>query len=150
MLLSDFEENEYYPIGLVTGLEIHQLAYQLNEKMGARFHRKKEDLQPDQQSYFQHFLWADDSRGLSCHLIANHCWLEQSGQDKNSLDLFELSPSKKVSLLPEFEKLDFFVVQEDWEQTHTFLQAFKQIPAIQMSQVIRDAKHRSLFQLIWD
>lgn len=129
-------------------MESHQLAYQLNQKMNAFFRRKPQDINIFKQAEFSHFEWVDPQRDIRCHILANHCWVEDK-TTKNSFNLLELSPSKKVSLIPEFEMIDFFIVQEDWDQTSRFLTAFQNIAAIEMSQVIENSKHRELFNFVW-
>lgn len=129
-------------------MESHQLAYQLNQKMNAFFRRKPQDINIFEQAEFSHFEWVDPQRDIRCHILANHCWVEDK-TTKNSFNLLELSPSKKVSLIPEFEMIDFFIVQEDWDQTSRFLTAFQNIAAIEMSQVIENSKHRELFNFVW-
>lgn len=146
--LEDLQENDIFPIGIRTSMEPHQLAYQLNQKMDAIFRRKQKDIQIAEKAVFSHFEWEDTTRDIRCHILANHCWVEDNTV-KNSLNLFELSPSKKVSLIPEFEMIDFFIVQEDWDQTSRFLTAFQNIAAIEMSQVIENSKHRELFNFVW-
>ena len=146
--LEDFQENDIFPIGIRTSMESHQLAYQLNQKMNAFFRRKPHDINILEQAQFSHFEWVDPQRDIRCHILANHCWVEDK-TTKNSLNLLELSPSKKVSLIPEFEMIDFFIVQEDWDQTSRFLTAFQNIAAIEMSQVIENSKHRELFNFVW-
>lgn len=146
--LEDFQENDIFPIGIRTSMESHQLAYQLNQKMNAFFRRKPQDINIFEQAEFSHFEWVDPQRDIRCHILANHCWVEDK-TTKNSFNSLELSPSKKVSLIPEFEMIDFFIVQEDWDQTSRFLTAFQNIAAIEMSQVIENSKHRELFNFVW-
>lgn len=146
--LEDFQENDIFPIGIRTSIESHQLAYQLNQKMSAFFQRKPQDIELSEEAQFSHFEWVDPQRDIRCHILANHCWVEDK-TTKNSFNLLELSPSKKVSLIPEFEMIDFFIVQEDWDQTSRFLTAFQNIAAIEMSQVIENSKHRELFNFVW-
>lgn len=147
LTLEDFEENELFPVGLRSSQEAHRLAYLLNHYLAAGFTRKPKDVTGNEGVFFEHFEWINPTNDTVCHLIANHCWITPKPA-KNSSDLLEFSTSKKVSLVPEFEMLDFFIVQEDWDYHPDIKQAIQSIPEIELFQTISNAKQRRLFNFV--
>ena len=97
-------------IGIHTSLEIHQIAFYLNQSIGARFVRTKKDLYYKKiKTPFIHFEWKVETMDLNCSLFSNKSLKEKDKQSLNSTALFDIPLRNEVSLITEFKTVDFFI-----------------------------------------
>ncbi|MGI9540963.1 MAG: IPExxxVDY family protein [Flavobacteriaceae bacterium] len=97
-------------IGIHTSSETHQIAFYLNQSIGARFVRTKKDLYYKKIKIpFIHFEWKDETMDLNCSLFSNKSLEEKDKQSLNSTALFDIPLRNEVSLITEFKTVDFFI-----------------------------------------
>ena len=104
----DVFEEEYSLIGIHTTLEDYKLAYLLNEKLGIKLSKSREDLEFEEissQASFSIFDYVDKEYDYEYFLIANSAKIETYTKPNELL----LSSELKTYLISEKKKVDFFI-----------------------------------------
>ncbi|APZ45820.1 hypothetical protein BW723_05700 [Polaribacter reichenbachii] len=105
---SDLCEEEYSLIGIHTALEDFKLAYLLNNKLGTRFYKSKEELNfeiNEKETSFSIFNFSNKKYDFEWFLIANSSKRENQKESNELL----LTSETKTYLIPEKKKVDFFI-----------------------------------------
>jgi hypothetical protein len=116
--IDDFDENDYGLIAIHTVLEDYRLAYYINKTLPVNLSKSKNEIAvniKEGETHFTRFHFEDDQNNISWNLIQNknEVILKKKG---NNFDLFTdtiQEISKKVYLLPEFKKVNFFLKIEN-------------------------------------
>lgn len=110
-----FEEVDYKLIGIHTSIEDYRLAYLLNEKLGLKLKRNKQDLDFDNNSQYAIFEWFDEKKQVVWNLAANICKQEVRLDTSETNGLFFEGKTMLTTfyLLPEHKKINFLLKIED-------------------------------------
>ena len=155
--LGEFDEIDYHLIAIHTSLEDYRLAYFINQKLPINLGKNKNEIQiniKEGETKFSRFYYHDVEKGIFWNLIQNKNEVIQQKND-NSQNLFSninLEVSKKVYLLPEFKKVDYFLKIENMEETRngTEIQALlNTIDNISTAYAVETYKIRSKNNLIF-
>jgi hypothetical protein len=120
--LGEFDEIDYYLLAIHTSLEDYRLAYFINQKLPITLSKSKEEVQissKEGETSFTRFYYYDSEHAVSWNLIQNKNELLLQ-KPKLSSDLFSnvsMDSARKVFLLPEFKKSDYFLKIENTEDT---------------------------------
>lgn len=109
------EESTYHIIAIHCHCEAHQIAFSLNQHLGLRLKRKKEDLDLTVKkniAYFPFFHFFDPKKSFDYYLVSSKYTIDfQSNKDNYSL--FSEKTSLTTHLLPQHKNVDFFLKIED-------------------------------------
>ncbi len=114
LYIDEFEAINYSLIAIHTNLEDFRLAYFINQSLNLNLKKNKNDIlinSIEGESNFASFVFEDLKNDVSWNLFENKNEVKIIN-DNNKLDLFsnsKLETSKKVFMLPEFKKVDFFL-----------------------------------------
>jgi hypothetical protein len=125
----DVFEEEYSLIGIHTTLEDYKLAYLLNEKLGIKLSKSREDLEFEEissQASFSIFDYVDKEYDYEYFLIANSAKIETHIKPNELL----LSSELKTYLISEKKKVDFFIKISGSFNNNFTLQIVKKIKEI--------------------
>lgn len=138
-------------LALHTTLEAHQIAFFLNQSIGAKFKRSKKDLYGKKvKTSFIHFEWKNQAYDLNCSLFSNKNSNEKDQQNLNSTALFDIPLKNKVSLISEFKTVDFFIKSTDSNTIETILSRLKDWSSISLIYAIPVNKIKNQLNLIFD
>lgn len=123
---NDFDEVDYSLIAIHTSLEDYRLAYFINQKLHVNLNKSIKEIQiTDKEGdvQFSRFHYYEMKKDISWDLIqnVNEVILEKK-QDKQSLfSDFEIDVVKKVYMIPEFKKVNYFLkIENSEENTNLF------------------------------
>ena len=120
--LGEFDEIDYHLIAIHTSLEDYRLAYFINQKTGLNLSKNKNEIQitiKEGETKFSRFFYDDKRNGVFWNLIQNKNEVIQQ-KSESSQTLFsniKMEVSTKVHLLPEFNKVDYFLKIENLAET---------------------------------
>ena len=120
--LGEFDEIDYHLIAIHTSLEDYRLAYFINQKTGLNLSKNKNEIQitiKEGETKFSRFFYDDKKNGVFWNLIQNKNEVIQQ-KSESSQTLFsniKMEVSTKVHLLPEFNKVDYFLKIENLAET---------------------------------
>jgi hypothetical protein len=110
LLVDDFEDLNYSLLAVHCEMEDFRLAYFLNQILGTRLSRTKEDLDfLTSLATFSVFEWSNSLLKTDWHLIKNNCLVEKVAVCKG---LFLETNDKswvKYSLIPEHNSVDYLL-----------------------------------------
>ncbi len=114
LYVDEFESISYSLIAIHTNLEDFRLAYFVNQFLSLKLKKNQNDILikvPEGETHFANFVFDDLKNDVSWNLFQNknHVLVNQS---INNFDLFSnanIETSKKVYMLPEFKKVDYFI-----------------------------------------
>lgn len=111
LLLDDFYDPYFSLIAIHCRLEDYRLAYLLNQHLNIRLSRKAQDLDYNfLAASFSIYEWEDAQQLTTWNLISNVCKREEDSlQSSGSLFNSKEKVLKTYHLLPEFEKVNFFI-----------------------------------------
>jgi len=107
--LDEFEEDDFSLLAIHSSLENYKVAFLLNTYCDSQFIMSKEDIElPLKNAFFQNFEWNNPKKGIHCNLFSNK--FTKLGVNKSKgPGLFDIPETKKVYLLPELKKVDYFI-----------------------------------------
>lgn len=118
IFIEDFEEEDYHLIALHTSIEDYRLAYFLNRELGIELNKSKYDI-PLQikkvKTSFARFTFEDEKKLILWDLVQNKNEI-QNTENVSTIDLFSNTKNSFTSsayLLPEYNKVDFFIKIEN-------------------------------------
>lgn len=106
--VSEFNEENYYLIGIHTTLEDFKLAYLLNNNLKTQFKKASYTLDfqnKESKASFSVYSYSNEKYDFEWYLISNNYSEERSSQ-KGSLFF---SAETKTYLIPEKKKVDYFI-----------------------------------------
>ena len=107
--LDKFEEDDFSLLAIHSSLENYKIAFLLNTHCGSQFVMCKEDIElPLKKAFFQNFEWDNPKKGIHCNLFSNKFTKLDINTSKGA-GLFNIPETKKVYLLPELKKVDYFI-----------------------------------------
>ncbi len=125
LYIDDFESINYSLIAIHTNLEDFRLAYFVNQSLKLKLKKNNNDILVNikqGETSFASFVFDDLKNDISWNLFENKNEVKIIN-DKNKLDLFsnsKLETLKKVFILPEFKKVDFFLkIEHQYEIDET-------------------------------
>ncbi len=114
LYVDDFEAINYSLIAIHTNLEDFRLAYFVNEVLNLNLKKNLNDILiniAEGETQFTNFVFDDLKNDISWNLFENKNQVTIKN-DELKIDLFsnaKLETSKKVFMLPEFKKVDYFL-----------------------------------------
>ncbi len=114
LFIDEFEAINYSLIAIHTNLEDFRLAYLVNQNLNLRLKKNKNDISINVsggETHFTSFIFEDLKKDIYWNLFENKNEVIVEDND-NKFDLFsnsKIETSRKVFMLPEFKKVDFFI-----------------------------------------
>ena len=107
--LDEFEEDDFSLLAIHSSLENYKIAFLLNTYCGSQFVMCKKDIElPLKNAFFQNFEWDNPKKGIHCNLFSNK-FIKLGINTSKGAGLFDIPETKKVYLLPELKKVDYFI-----------------------------------------
>lgn len=110
--LEDFDQVDYNLIAIHTSQEDYKLAFKLNQKLIISLSKNEKEIPIEIQekvTYFSRFTFEDEEKMMVWDLIQNKQKMEFS-TNNTTIDLFENKNfTRRVSLVSELKKVDFFL-----------------------------------------
>ena len=116
--LGEFDEIDYHLIAIHTSLEDYRLAYFINQKLLVKLSKSDNELQisiKEEAANFSRFLYSDEKNLIFWDLIQNKNKIIHIKEQKTN-NLFSdvgIETATKVFLVPDFNKVDYFLKIED-------------------------------------
>ncbi len=137
MLLGEVEEDSFWLAAIYTNVESFKLAFLINKHLGLRLKREKADVDyshKNLKAFYERFTFNDPTNSHIYNLVANkYKGRPQKILSSGSLFEEELRP-QVVNLVPEYEKVNFFLKVEEDMPGHLFTKLVNRIS--QMPRVI--------------
>ena len=110
--LEDFDQVDYNLIAIHTSQEDYKLAFKLNQKLIISLSKNEKEIPIEIQekvTYFSRFTFEDEEKMMVWDLIQNKQKMELT-TNNTTIDLFENKNfTRRVSLISELKKVDFFL-----------------------------------------
>ena len=114
ILDDDFGQLNTQVVAIHTYSEDFRLCYAINRVLQLNLSRTENDLCfNDSPAAFSWFTWHDEKQFCKWNLVANKFQLETVIEDKESLFANETPVTQLIHLIPEFEKVNYFLTLED-------------------------------------
>lgn len=132
----EFDEIDYSLIAIHTTLEDYRLAYFINQKLNVNLNKSNKEIQitdKEGEVYFSRFHYFEKEKEISWDLIQNinEVIQKQKKEDNQSLfSNFNIEVAKKVYMLPEFKKVNYFLKIENTEENTNLSEIQKQLNSI--------------------
>lgn len=113
-LLNIIEEEWYHLIAVHCSREAYQVAYFLNQHLGLKLKREKQDVDFKHEqlvAFYPIFHYLDGTNGADYYLVANR--FGGKYQHRSSGALFPDSSNVTTHLLSEYKNVDYFLKIED-------------------------------------
>ncbi|AOW08550.1 IPExxxVDY family protein [Flavobacterium gilvum] len=127
LVFDDFDEIDYSLIAIHTSLEDYRLAYFINQKLHVNLNKSIKEIQitiKEGEAHFSRFHYYEKKKEISWDLIQNKNEVINQQKDENQ-GLFSnigMEVVKKVFMLPEFKKADYFLKIENSEGSLNLLE----------------------------
>jgi len=139
---------QYHLIAIHTSLDDFSLAYVLNKNLGANFKRVKENLNYN-NSTFEIFHWENIKDGVNCSLISNKNFIESEIKIESN-SLFNLSETKKVSLINSLSDADYLIKIKQGLDLNHIMKVLNKLPQVILTYIVDNEEVKSKFNLIFD
>ena len=122
----EFNEIDYNLIAIHTTLEDYRLAYFINQKLDLNLKKSIKEIQiadKEGEVHFSRFHYYDKKKDISWDLIQNIGEVIQQKNEENQ-SLFsniDIEVAKRVYMLPEFKKVNYFFKIENSEEDNDIL-----------------------------
>lgn len=130
--LESMFSDEYLIIALHSPIEAYRIAFFLNQGLKIKLsYIQDENLETANVSSFKRWSYDDKNHEIKWHLVENKWTIEDPSETQNNL--FGNSVMKTEYLLPEFPKVDYFIVVEGEDiekETESVLSIIKKIPIV--------------------
>lgn len=132
----EFDEIDYSLIAIHTTLEDYRLAYFINQKLHVNLNKSIKEIQitdKEGEVHFSRFHYYEKKKDVSWDLIQNiNEVIQQNKQDNQGLFTnFDIEVAKKVYMIPEFKKVNFFLKIENSEVHTNLLEIQKELNSIE-------------------
>ena len=132
----EFDEIDYSLIAIHTTLEDYRLAYFINQKLHVNLNKSIKEIQitdKEGEVHFSRFHYYEKKKDVSWDLIQNiNEVIQQNKQDNQGLFTnFDIEVAKKVYMIPEFKKVNFFLKIENSEVDTNLLEIQKELNSIE-------------------
>ena len=150
----DFDDESYILIALHCNLEDYRLAFLLNQALGTRLKRSKNDVDFEYlKASYPLYEWQNEQNDINWILVGNICKREEEVLVSTGT-LFD-SPIKNIKtfqLIPEMEQVDYFLKIENDDQpiqTKIILETINSIPQVAAVYEVDDEQLKSRENLIF-
>ncbi|WP_281227533.1 IPExxxVDY family protein [Flavobacterium aquiphilum] len=132
----DFDEIDYSLIAIHTSLEDYRLAYFINQKLHVNLNKSIKEIQitvKEGEAHFSRFHYYEKKKEISWDLIQNkNEVIHQQKEENQSLfsNIIDLEAAKKVYMLPEFKKVEYFLKIENCEMNLNLLEIMNKLNTI--------------------
>jgi hypothetical protein len=131
----EFDEIDYSLIAIHTSLEDYRLAYFINQKLHVNLNKSNKEIQitdKEGEVHFSRFHYYEKKKEVSWDLIQNiNEVIQQKKEDVQSLFTnFDIEVAKKVYMLPEFKKVNYFLKIENSEEDTNLLEIQSELNSI--------------------
>jgi hypothetical protein len=157
LYIEDFDAIDFQLFAIHTSLEDYRLAYFINQAMSVNLAKDNNEITIKNkagETSFSHFSFEDEKKGVCWDLIQNKTEILSSKKQKGQ-GLFadtEAQILTKVYLLPEYNKVDFFLRIENTSEidnTITMVSKINTIERISTVYFIETEKIKSKNNLIF-
>lgn len=114
--INDFDEVDYDLIAIHTSLVDYRLTYFINQKLPIILGKNKIEIHinsNEDETYFSRFTYEDTKKNISWNLIQNKRTISINNKEKSNTLFSNSEISKKIYLLSEFKKVDYFLKIEN-------------------------------------
>jgi len=131
----EFNEIDYSLIAIHTTLEDYRLAYFINQKLHLSLNKSNKEIQiadKEGEVHFSRFHYYEKKKDISWDLIQNiNEVIQQNNENTQSLfSTFDIKVAKKVFMLPEFKKVNYFLKIENSEENTNLLKIQNELNSI--------------------
>ncbi|MGQ7945702.1 IPExxxVDY family protein [Flavobacterium sp. WC2509] len=131
----EFDEIDYSLIAIHTALEDYRLAYFINQKLHVNLNKSVKEIQitdKEGEVYFSRFHYYEKKKDISWDLIQNiNKVIQQKNEDNQGLFTnFDIEVAKKVYMIPEFKKVNYFLKIENSEEDTNLLEIQSELNSI--------------------
>ena len=131
----EFDEIDYSLIAIHTALEDYRLAYFINQKLHVNLNKSIKEIQitdKEGEVHFSRFHYYEKKKDISWDLIQNiNEVIQQKREDNQGLFTnFDIEVAKKVYMLPEFKKVNYFLKIENSEDNTNLLEIQSELNSI--------------------
>jgi hypothetical protein len=131
----EFDEIDYSLIAIHTTLEDYRLAYFINQKLHVNLNKSDKEIQitdKDGEVHFSRFHYYEKKKDISWDLIQNINEIIQLKEEDNQslFTNFNIEVAKKVFMLPEFKKVNYFLKIENSEEDTNLLKIQSELNSI--------------------
>ncbi|MBF4470775.1 IPExxxVDY family protein [Flavobacterium sp. HJJ] len=131
----EFDEIDYSLIAIHTTLEDYRLAYFINQKLHVNLNKSIKEIQitdKEGEVHFSRFHYYEKKKDISWDLIQNiNEVIQQKKEDNQSLFTnFDIEVAKKVYMIPEFKKVNYFLKIENSEDDTNLLKIQSELNSI--------------------
>ncbi len=142
--LDDFLDDDFELFAIHSTLEPYRLAYFMNTTLGVRF--KSSTVIQD----FDFYEFHDEKNQSLWNLVANKAIIDNELVETNQNSLFAQANKKRIHLLPEYKKVDYFLkIENNTLNTQNLISKIKDIPQIITTFAIDVATLKSKNNLIF-
>ena len=139
---------EYFLIAVHTSLPDYSMAFILNKNLRANFTRD-EKIILYKNATFEIFQWENLIKGINCSLISNKKFIDFRSDIKTN-SLFNLSETKKVSLLDSLPNVDYLIKTKHGLDINHTIKTLNKLPQLVLSYIVDNTIVKSNFNLILD
>lgn len=131
----EFDEIDYSLIAIHTTLEDYRLAYFINQRLHVNLNKSIKEIQitdKEGEVHFSRFHYYEKKKDISWDLIQNiNEVIQQKKEDSQGLFTnFELEVAKKVYMIPEFKKVNYFLKIENSEDNTNLIEIQSELNSI--------------------
>ena len=131
----EFDEIDYSLIAIHTTLEDYRLAYFINQRLHVNLNKSIKEIQitdKEGEVHFSRFYYYEKKKDISWDLIQNiNEVIQQKKEDNKGLFTnFELEVAKKVYIIPEFKKVNYFLKIENSEDNTNLIEIQSELNSI--------------------
>ena len=131
----EFDEIDYSLIAIHTTLEDYRLAYFINQRLHVNLNKSIKEIQitdKEGEVHFSRFHYYEKKKEISWDLIQNiNEVIQQKKEDNQGLFTnFELEVAKKVYMIPEFKKVNYFLKIENSEDNTNLIEIQSELNSI--------------------
>ena len=131
----EFDEIDYSLIAIHTTLEDYRLAYFINQRLHVNLNKSIKEIQitdKEGEVHFSRFHYYEKKKDISWDLIQNiNEVIQQKKEDNKGLFTnFELEVAKKVYMIPEFKKVNYFLKIENSEDNTNLIEIQSELNSI--------------------
>ena len=131
----EFDEIDYSLIAIHTTLEDYRLAYFINQRLHVNLNKSIKEIQitdKEGEVHFSRFHYYEKKKDISWDLIQNiNEVIQQKKEDNQGLFTnFELEVAKKVYMIPEFKKVNYFLKIENSEDNTNLIEIQSELNSI--------------------
>ena len=131
----EFDEIDYSLIAIHTTLEDYRLAYFINQRLHVNLNKSIKEIQitdKEGEVHFSRFHYYEKKKEVSWDLIQNidEVIQQKKGDSQSLFSNFEIEVAKKVYMIPEFKKVNYFLKIENSEDNTNLIEIQSELNSI--------------------